>query len=116
MKTIEVDEDLYRFIASRTQHIGESASDILRRLLALTPEAVATQLTTAPQVAPNMSMSEPVTGECQPDALEQLLAQAEHEGALVGVMFLDLDHFKTINDTLGHGQGDALLIQLASLR
>ncbi|MEZ8988771.1 replication initiation regulator SeqA [Vibrio breoganii] len=33
MKTIEVDEELYRFIASRTQRIGESASDILRRLL-----------------------------------------------------------------------------------
>ncbi|EJE8734633.1 replication initiation negative regulator SeqA [Vibrio vulnificus] len=33
MKTIEVDEDLYRYIASQTQHIGESASDILRRLL-----------------------------------------------------------------------------------
>ncbi len=33
MKTIEVDEDLYRFIASHTQHIGESASDILRRML-----------------------------------------------------------------------------------
>ncbi|MDC5854475.1 replication initiation negative regulator SeqA [Vibrio europaeus] len=33
MKTIEVDEDLYRYIASQTRHIGESASDILRRLL-----------------------------------------------------------------------------------
>jgi negative modulator of initiation of replication len=33
MKTIEVDEDLYLYIASQTQHIGESASDILRRLL-----------------------------------------------------------------------------------
>ncbi|WP_086982754.1 replication initiation negative regulator SeqA [Vibrio aphrogenes] len=33
MKTIEVDEELYRYIASQTQHIGESASDILRRLL-----------------------------------------------------------------------------------
>ncbi|UJF20166.1 replication initiation negative regulator SeqA [Vibrio sp. SS-MA-C1-2] len=33
MKTIEVDEELYRFIAGQTQHIGESASDILRRLL-----------------------------------------------------------------------------------
>ncbi|WP_112480682.1 replication initiation negative regulator SeqA [Vibrio variabilis] len=33
MKTIEVDEDLYRYIASQTHHIGESASDILRRLL-----------------------------------------------------------------------------------
>lgn len=35
MKTIEVDDQIYRYIASRTLHIGESASDILRRLLAL---------------------------------------------------------------------------------
>lgn len=37
MKSIEVDEELYRFIAAQTQHIGESASEILRRLLGLTP-------------------------------------------------------------------------------
>ena len=37
MKTIEVDEELYRYIASQTLRIGESASEILRRLLALTP-------------------------------------------------------------------------------
>lgn len=35
MKTIEVDDELYQYIASRTQSIGESASDILRRLLRL---------------------------------------------------------------------------------
>ncbi|WP_075180702.1 replication initiation negative regulator SeqA [Pantoea sp. 1.19] len=35
MKTIEVDEELYRYIASHTQHIGESASDILRRMLSV---------------------------------------------------------------------------------
>lgn len=33
MKNIEIDEELYAFIASQTKHIGESASDILRRLL-----------------------------------------------------------------------------------
>ncbi|MCW7763603.1 replication initiation negative regulator SeqA [Photorhabdus luminescens] len=38
MKTIEVDEDLYRYIASHTQHIGESASDILRRMLKFNAE------------------------------------------------------------------------------
>lgn len=37
MKTIEVDDELYRYIASHTQHIGESASDILRRMLKFTP-------------------------------------------------------------------------------
>ena len=33
MKRIEVEDDLYAYIASHTQQIGESASDILRRLL-----------------------------------------------------------------------------------
>jgi len=33
MKTIEIDEELYHYIASQTQQIGESASEILRRLL-----------------------------------------------------------------------------------
>ncbi len=42
MKTIEVDEDLYRYIASQTQHIGESASDILRRLLNVDGQPVET--------------------------------------------------------------------------
>ncbi|MBU3022598.1 replication initiation negative regulator SeqA [Aestuariibacter sp. A3R04] len=33
MKIIEIDDELYTFIASQTKHIGESASEILRRLL-----------------------------------------------------------------------------------
>lgn len=33
MKSIEIDDDLYTYIASQTKHIGESASEILRRLL-----------------------------------------------------------------------------------
>jgi negative modulator of initiation of replication len=33
MKTIEIEDDLYFYIASQTQHIGESASQILRRLV-----------------------------------------------------------------------------------
>ncbi|PSV29147.1 MULTISPECIES: replication initiation negative regulator SeqA [unclassified Photobacterium] len=43
MKTIEVDEELYRYIASQTQHIGESASDILRRLLMVPEEQLLQQ-------------------------------------------------------------------------
>lgn len=39
MKTIDVDEELYSYIASHTQHIGESASEILRRMLNLGPQA-----------------------------------------------------------------------------
>ncbi|WP_206484138.1 replication initiation negative regulator SeqA [Thalassotalea sp. G2M2-11] len=38
MKHIEIDEELYQYLASQTQYIGESASSILRRLLSLPAE------------------------------------------------------------------------------
>lgn len=40
MKTIEVDDELYRYIASQTRHIGESASDILRRMLNVSAQTI----------------------------------------------------------------------------
>jgi len=37
------------------------------------------------------------------------LAQAQREGSLLAMLMIDIDRFKNINDTLGHGMGDALL-------
>ena len=45
--------------------------------------------------------------------LEQALAMAHREQRALAVIFLDLDRFKTINDTLGHAMGDDLLVEVA---
>jgi diguanylate cyclase (GGDEF)-like protein/PAS domain S-box-containing protein len=47
------------------------------------------------------------------DRLERALAVADREFRSVGVLFLDIDNFKVINDSLGHHQGDALLTEVA---
>ena len=47
------------------------------------------------------------------DRLAQSLALARREGWMVAVLFIDLDRFKNINDTLGHATGDEVLREMA---
>jgi diguanylate cyclase (GGDEF)-like protein len=59
------------------------------------------------------AMSDPLTGLANRRALDaavvRAIARARREAALCAVLFIDIDHFKDINDSLGHAVGDAVL-------
>jgi diguanylate cyclase (GGDEF)-like protein/PAS domain S-box-containing protein len=79
------------------------ASDVTARIRA---EARLAQLAQFDEVTglPNRSL----LGE----RLDQAIAQARRRGHGAGVLFIDVDHFKLVNDTFGHKFGDELLAQV----
>ena len=64
-----------------------------------------------------LARQEPLTGLCNRvglhDHLHAALTEAARTGAPLAVLMLDLDRFKSVNDTLGHPVGDALLRKVA---
>ena len=92
MKTIEVDEALYRYIASHTLHIGESASEILRRMLNLPPAGGDDVRMESGEVLPVASATSPVDRE---DAFRQRLADC-----LAGEQKKAVDRFLLILSSL----------------
>jgi len=72
----------------------------------------------AEQQLKHLAMHDPLTGLPNrllfQDRLQQAIAQAKRHQHKFAVVFMDLDNFKIINDTMGHDSGDELLKQVAS--
>ncbi len=69
--------------------------------------------------AHNLSMRDPLTGLWNRRYLEETmgreLPRARRSNHAIGVIVLDLDHFKTLNDTFGHDAGDFVLARVGEL-
>lgn len=65
----------------------------------------------------NLALEDPMTGLPNRRALvrdvERALARCDRLGQCIGLLVLDIDRFKSVNDTLGHLAGDALLVEVA---
>lgn len=88
MKYIEVDEELYRHIASKTERIGESASDILRRLLGLSVDAIDQPL---PQSISEPSLETPAIATMPAETIsnEPLIEAVVHLAPTVAAVTVD---------------------------
>jgi diguanylate cyclase (GGDEF)-like protein/PAS domain S-box-containing protein len=75
------------------------------------------ELQTAKDAAVFDSLNDPLTGlpnrRLLLDTLSSMLGIARSEGGMIALLYIDLDGFKLVNDSLGHPIGDALLVQMA---
>lgn len=105
------------------------AADVVRGLSISTGVAVTSMLSAAVlgghlvellrerATSEHQSMHDPLTGLANRklfvDRLDRAIAHARRSGTTVGVLYIDLDRFKDVNDTFGHSAGDRLLQRTA---
>jgi diguanylate cyclase (GGDEF)-like protein len=96
-----------------------AACVVLARVAVMAREhaAIRRQLSALLQAREREAISDPLTGlynrRLAMQRLDEELARARRTGAPVAVALVDLDHFKRVNDRLGHAAGDAVLREAA---
>jgi len=102
------------WVAINVSTMREAASGQLRLILAV--EDI-TRRKVAEEALLRMANHDALTGLPNRALLEDRLAhavcKAQRSGRQVGVMFIDLDRFKHVNDSLGHEAGDQLIVEIA---
>ena len=82
-------------------------------------ETLETQLRDSNGKLEELATTDQLTGVCNRHALqialERDLARADRDGTHVSILLVDIDHFKSVNDTWGHATGDAVLAMTAKV-
>ena len=91
-------------------YLAEARAAVMREALNLT-----NRLRDAKRGAEALAMSDTLTGLGNRRALDEAMARLLARRASFGLLHLDLDYFKDVNDTLGHAAGDAVLAEVAQV-
>ncbi|MFP6797770.1 MAG: diguanylate cyclase [Pseudomonas sp.] len=101
----------------RGDELGKLARDIRAMQEKILTQII--ELNTNQQELQRMAHNDPLTGLPNRrlffDRLQHAINNAERNGKLLGLLYVDLDHFKEINDTHGHAAGDEVLDNIAHL-
>lgn len=104
----------YGFVAARRDHGGFDDEDRHFALQVADILAAALERLRAEEDERRAALLDPLTGLPNRalilDHLRLALSRSRRRPASVGVLFVDLDHFKVVNDTMGHEAGDAVLV------
>ncbi|MDD2809481.1 bifunctional diguanylate cyclase/phosphodiesterase [Rhodoferax sp.] len=105
---MQAHENLERLVAQRTQELSQTVA-------ALKQKAAQEQQARAhiERLAHFDALTHLPNRSLLADRCHVALSSAQRNGQTAALMFMDLDHFKNINDALGHNVGDQVLVELA---
>lgn len=97
-------------LAIEMLYLNEAKNAVMTELRSLN-----TRLHDAKVEAESLALTDPLTGLSNRRALGQAIDRAVASGLPFGLMQIDLDHFKAVNDTFGHAAGDHVLCQVGRI-